>query len=68
MLPFKDILAFSQNDKKNKYLGLFDVKGLKSIVKIDIEDGTYFNQIDETYIDIKNGLIKVDRPILIQIY
>ena len=68
MLPYKDIIAFIQYDKKHKYYGFFDVKAHKMTINTDIADGVYQNQIDDTYITIKNGLIEVDRPILIQIY
>ncbi|MGN1405681.1 MAG: alpha-amylase family glycosyl hydrolase [Erysipelotrichaceae bacterium] len=67
MLPYSDVVAFRQYDNHHAYLGFFDIKGLKSTVNIDFLDGIYTNLIDDTGVEIKNGLIQVDRPILIKI-
>ena len=67
MIPYSDILAFRQFDNQSAYLGFFDIKGLKKKVNIDFLDGIYTNLIDDTGVEIKDGMIKVDRPILIKI-
>lgn len=66
MLSYRDIIGFKQYDSKYEYYGFFDTKGIKSTVDVDLKDGIYLNLIDDTEVKVNNGLIKVDRPILIQ--
>lgn len=67
MIPYKDILAFRQYNKESEYIAYFDVKNLKGEVEVTLNDGIYLNLIDDNKIEVKNHLLKVDRPIMVKV-
>jgi hypothetical protein len=46
-------------------IGIFNLKGEE--VTIDLQDGTYENLIDGTTVEVKDGLIDWDVPVIIEI-
>lgn len=66
MLPYKHILAFEQFDDQNRYIAFFDVNNRKERVETKLKDGTYTNLFTDKKVEVVNGLLLVDGPIVMK--
>lgn len=66
MLPYKHVLSFELFDKQNKYVAYFDVNNRKERIETKLKDGVYKNLLTEKEVEVINGLLLVNGPIVIK--
>lgn len=54
-----NVLVLSYGEKGNRAIGYFCLRGKEEVVAVDLADGVYINQIDQTEVPVQNGKIRL---------
>jgi glycosidase len=55
--PGNDVVVAVHKSGKKQMIGIFSMKGKTSLVRVDVPEGTYRNQVDDNMVCVEGGLL-----------